>query len=319
MQVSINPNIIGKPSRHADIDLGYNWMNIESSWAEIFELITQDGFATTAELTTDNRREANFVSRQLLMVDIDSGMTIPELLDNAFYNTYGAGFYATPSFTEDLHRFRICFVLEQPESDAGRLRRINRGLLRVFGAADQACKDPTRLFYGTPNCVLCERTDRFLTEDIVLQLIDIVDEHDRADAEAMTQYAGPPPALTNTQRQRILDLLKQTFVGSYPIWRNVGWGLKAGGFSLTDFQYVTGGMMNQKTPADAASVWTSSNPTGRPITMGSVIHFLKERHGTDCLRHRVADVEHHIHYLNQMAQVKEIEKYIKELQNGSGN
>jgi len=319
MRVSINPNIIGKPPRHADIDLGFNWMNIESSWAEIFELITQDGFATSAELSTDNRREANFVSRQLLMVDVDSGMTIPELLDNAFYNQLGAGFYATPSFTPELHRFRICFRLESAETDPGRLRKINRGLLRVFGAADQACKDPTRLFYGTPDCVLCERTDQLLTEDIVQQLIDIVDEHDRANAEAMTQYSGKNiPKLNNELRQRILDLLKQTYVGSYPLWRNIGWGLKAGGFALSDFQSVTTGMMSQKTPADAAQVWNSSSPVGRPITMGSVIHFLKEKHGADCLRPKT-DIEHHIDYLNQMAQVAEIEKYIKELKNGSVN
>ena len=284
MKLSIHETIRGKPSRDTHPNLGYGWITIEANWPEVFELITQDGVATTAELATDNRREANFVSRQLLMVDIDSGMTIPELLDNAFYNEYGAGFYATPSFTPELHKFRICFRLEQAETDAGRLRRINRGLLQVFGTADEACKDPTRLFYGTPNCVLCERTDKFLTEDIVVQLIDIVDEQDRANAEAMTQYAGPPPALTNTQRQRILDLLKQTFVGSYPIWRNVGWGLKAGGFSLTDFQYVTAGMMNQKTPADAAGVWTHGGQVSRPVTMGSVIHLIRERHGADVLQ-----------------------------------
>jgi len=284
MKLTIHETIRGKPGRDTHPNLGYGWINIEATWPEVFELITQDGVATSAELTTDNRREANFVSRQLLMVDIDSGMTIPELLANAFYNQYGAGFYATPSFTPELHRFRICFVLAQPETDAGRLRRINRGLLQVFGTADEACKDPTRLFYGTVNCVLCERTDQLLTEDIVQQLVEIVDEQDRSNAEAMTQYAGPPPQLNDAQRQRILDLLKQTFVGSYPIWRNVGWGLKAGGFGLADFQYVTTGMMSQKTPADAASVWTHGGQVSRPVTMGSVIHLIRERHGADALQ-----------------------------------
>ena len=284
MKLTIHETIRGKPGRDIHPNLGYGWINIEATWPEVFELITQDGVATSAELSTDNRRESNFVSRQLLMVDVDSGMTIPELLDNAFYNTYGAGFYATPSFTPELHKFRICFVLEQPESDAGRLRRINRGLLKVFGTADEACKDPTRLFYGTPDCVLCERTDRFLTEDIVLQLVEIVEEQDRLNAEAMTQYAGPPPELNDAQRQRILDLLKQTYVGSYPIWRNVGWGLKAGGFGLADFQYVTGGMMSQKTAADAATVWTHGGQVSKPVTMGSVIHLIRERHGADALK-----------------------------------
>lgn len=284
MKLSIHETIRGKPGKDSHVNLGYGWMNIEATWPEVFELITQDGVATSAELSTDNRKEANFVSRQLLMVDVDGGMTIPELLDNVFYNHYGAGFYATPSFTPELHKFRICFLLEQPEYDAGRLRKINRGLLKVFAQADEACKDPTRLFYGTPNCLLSERTNRYLTSDIVEQLVDIVDEHDRLTAETMTQYTGPAIQLDDAQRQRILELLKQTYLGSYTIWRNVGWGLKAGGFSLTDFQYVTTGMMSQKTPADAAKVWSAGGQVGKPVTMGSVIHLIKERHGADALK-----------------------------------
>jgi hypothetical protein len=321
MKISINPHIRGKPNKDAFVDLGHNWTNIEATWTDVFDLITVDGLATSAELTTDNRREANFVSRQLLMVDIDSGMTIPELLANAFYETYGAGFYATPSFTIELHKFRICFVLEQPEQDAGRLRRINRGLLKVFGTADEACKDPTRLFYGTPECVLCERTDKLLTKDIVEQLVAIVDEHDAASAEAMTQYVGPAPKLDNTQKRRIIELLKQTYVGSYPIWRNTGWGLKAGGFALTDFQYVTAGMMSKKSPQDAATVWVNGGQASKPVTMGSVIHLLRERHGQDCLKPNVGyvHVEKHLTYSAQMAQVQEIKRYIKDLEHGTVN
>lgn len=284
MQVSVNPNIIGKPTKHADVDLGHNWLNIDADWADIFALITVDGLATSAELTSDNRKEANFASRQLLMVDIDDGMTIPELLDNAFYADYGAGFYVTPSFTPELHKFRICFILEAPETDSSRLRKINRGLLKVFNAADQACKDPTRLFYGTPNCVLCERTDKFLTNDIVEVLIAIVDQADVTAAAAMSHYSGPPIRLDNAQRQHILELLKQTYVGNYPIWRNIGWGLKAGGFTLQDFQYVTSGMMSQKSGSDAVKVWNDGGQVTKPVTMGSVIHFIKQRHGDDAFK-----------------------------------
>lgn len=283
MRLSIH-HTRGKSDNPDYTNLGYGWMNIETTWPEAFELITVDGLATSAELTSDNRREANFASRQLLMVDVDGGMTIPDLLDDAFYTEYGAGFYATHSFKPEHHKFRICFILEQAETNAGRLRKIIRGLLQVYPAGDEACKDPVRLFYGNPNCELKHRTDRLLTNDIVEQLIAIVEEQDRASAEAMTHYTGPVPVLNDAQKQRILDLLKQTYVGSYPIWRNVGWGLKAGGFGLTDFQYVTGGMMSQKTPSDAATVWTHSGQVSKPITMGSVIHLLRERHGRDCLR-----------------------------------
>lgn len=321
MKLSINPHIRGKPGRDTAVDLGYNWETIETEWSDIFELITVDGFATSAALANDNRKEANFVSRQLLMVDIDAGMTIPELFDHAFYTEYGAGFYATPSFTPELHKFRICFVLETAETDSNRLRKINRGLLRVFGAADAACKDPTRLFYGTPNCELCERTDKLLPNWLAQELVAIIEADDAATAAEMIG-SGTVPELNDKQKQKILELLKQTFVGSYPIWRNTGWGLKAGGFSLKDFQYVTGGMMRQKTAQDAATVWADGG-TGGGVTMGSVIHLLKERHGEHCLKNidninrRQKYQLERIEYVKQMAEVKEIEQYLKELQNGS--
>lgn len=285
MKLSIHETIRGKPAKDSHVNLGYGWMNIEAEWPEVFELITVDGVATSAELTCDNRREANFVSRELLMVDIDEGMTIPELFDNEFYNLYGAGFYVTPSHTHEKPRFRIMFRLEQAETDSARLRKINRGLLHIFAAGDDACKDPTRIFYGTPDCAIKEQREQFLTNDFADILIEITNTLDADMLERMEQASTTEPApLNDQQRQRVLNLLKQTFVGSYPIWRNIGWGLKAGGFALADFQFVTAGMMNQKSAEDARTVWNNGRTHGTRCTMGTVIHFLREKYGADALK-----------------------------------
>jgi len=99
-------------------------------------------------------------------------------------------------------------------------------------------------------------------------------------------------------------LLKSSFVGNYPTWRNIGWGLKRGGFSLADFQYVTAGMMNQKTSADAAQVWRSGSTDGE-VTMGTVVYFLKQRHGEDCLRAEPNEVTPTSTYVNVMNKMKE--------------
>ena len=88
MKLSIHETIRGKPSKDSNVNLGYGWMNIDCAWADVFALITEDGVATSAELTCENRKEANFVSRELIMVDIDSGMTIEDLFNNDFYNLY---------------------------------------------------------------------------------------------------------------------------------------------------------------------------------------------------------------------------------------
>jgi hypothetical protein len=281
VKLSIHPEIRGKPDRDARINLGRGWVTIDADWADAFELITTDGYATSAELRLDHRAESEFVSRQLLMVDIDAGMTIPELLANEFYNIYGAGFYATPSFRPEHHKFRICFLLEQAERDPVRLRKLNRGLLRVFAQADEACKDPTRLFYGTIGCEIRERRDVYLTQDAVETLIDLIDAEIAQQEAERTQYIERD--LTDWERNRIIDLLRGSYAGEYTTWRNIGWGLKAGGFALSDFQYVTQGMMSQKTADDARQLWNSGSESGG-ITMGTVIHFLRQRYGEDCLR-----------------------------------
>ncbi|KAF2377632.1 hypothetical protein BSN82_17765, partial [Acinetobacter baylyi] len=61
---------------------------------------------------------------------------------------------------------RILFITEQPVTDAGRARKIIRGLLKIFSAGDEACKDPARLFYGNQNCELKEFTGNVLPADI---------------------------------------------------------------------------------------------------------------------------------------------------------
>jgi hypothetical protein len=205
------------------------------------------------------------------------------------------------------------FILEQPETDSARLRKLNRGLLKVFEQADEACKDPTRIFYGTPNCKLYEQRDCLLTNDAVETLIELVNAQDAEEAERMAEYANTEyPPLTDARKQKILTLLRGCFVGQYAIWRNIGWGLKAGGFNLQDYQMVTAGMMNQKTPEDAAKIWRAGNADGA-VTMGSVIHFLKQRCGDDCLKLTDED-KIELHENNIQNKIKRMKERMKEWQ-----
>ena len=319
MKLSYHTVLRGKPNKSQDatgrpcyeyngqrVNLGWGWENIEAAWPDVFELITQDGIATSAELASDNRKEATFVSRDLIMVDIDSGMTIPELLADDMYNQYAAGFYATPSHTDLAHRFRIMFRLETPLTQATDVVKLNRMLMRRYTQADAACKDATRIFYGSPGCVLRERLDNVLSDAAVAQLIE---QYNVWEATEMARHnTAPPRELNPTQRTRILDLLKSTYVGEYAKWRDIGWGLKAGGYTVSDWQYVTTGMMSQKTPEQAREVWAAGKTNGK-ITMGTVIWFLKQRHGADCLR-----VDHQdalTAYKTELAELDEILEQIK--------
>lgn len=192
MKLSIHPDIKGKPEKHTRpdnttyytvngkyINQGYGWMNVEvDNWHEAFELITTDGYATSAELSSDHRTEENYVSRQICMVDIDDGMTLQELFNDDFYNEFGAGFYTTARHTDEAHRFRIMFVLEESECDALRMRKIIRGLLTTYEAGDINCKDASRIYYGVSNCQIKEYTNKVLPKYITDALVELIDNID---------------------------------------------------------------------------------------------------------------------------------------------
>jgi len=277
MKLSIHPEICGKwPRGEAFPYTG--WTNIEvDSVADAFRLITEEGYVSSCFLDESGLRGAmHFRSRQLFMVDIDSGMTIPELFDNLFYESFACGFYATPSWTPELHKFRILFQKETPIESGADASKLMRALNREFGG-DPVCKDPTRIFYGTPDCEIKElRADVFLPDSIVQALINEINEYDESQMQiASTQEYTE---MTDEQKSHIVKLLSSLnlrYSGMYDTWRNIGWGLKAGGFRVEDFVYITSQISSSKTASDARAVWKSGDGT---ITMGSVIYLLRQHY-----------------------------------------
>lgn len=162
----------GKPVQpHHIRSLGYGWTNVSTTAHEMWELITNDGHATSARLTGDHRHSDNFVSRQVFMVDVDNGMTIDQLLENKNYNELAWGFYVTPSHTSDNHRFRIVFITENPVNDHEHARRVFKQLTLMFPGCDSVCHDATRIFYGTEACEIQEVLGNVITNDTVRWII----------------------------------------------------------------------------------------------------------------------------------------------------
>lgn len=323
--ISIHETVRGKPVKVTDtitgesylsqngkkINLGYGWITIDAEWDDVFELITVDGCATAAALTSDNRRESNYLSRQVVMVDIDSGMRIEDLQTDSFYQQYAAGYYTTPSHTITDHRFRILFITEQPIVEAETMRKVIRGLMMVYNHADPSCKDAARLFYGTINATRKEKRNNILSNTMIEILIAMVDAYDEEnnhieDDQTVREY----PAMTDSKKRRIVELLQKTPLYNYNQWRSVGWALKGEGFDLADFQFITNGMMRQKTAKDAAAVWADGDSAGGDVTMGTVISILKKHHGEDCLKGGHCEVVR-----KQKEELAEIDRKIKEIQN----
>lgn len=282
MKLSIH-NTINKPDK-ADISafcaLGNGWLNVDVEWAEAFELITVDGFATSAWLSSHVRNEDNFISRELIMIDIDSGMSIGDLFNDTFYNNYGAGFYATPSYTHINPKLRIMFRVEEPITDVNVYRKIVRSLFVIYPQSDKACADGTRLFFGTKNCVIKEKTEKFLPKDIIEMLIAL-DDARQAELPVYEKIDYAP--ISDTRKAKIITLLSSTPIIDYNQWRTIAWGLKQGGFDLADFVQVTRSSKKDRSTSEATTIWNDGKSDGK-VTMGSIIHIIKEAHGADCLR-----------------------------------
>jgi hypothetical protein len=210
------------------VNLGYGWTNVEvDSWKDAFELITTDGYATSAELIDNHRTDDDYVSRQICMVDIDGGMTIQELFKNDFYNEFGAGFYTTARHTDEAHRFRIMFVLEEPVYDYLTMRKIIRGLLEFYETADRNCKDASRIYYGVKDCPIKECRDKILYKYITDELITMID---CIDNKPISQSYVP-----NTNKEYdvefVDDLLSRisyktgTLQGEYDLFKTIAWSV----------------------------------------------------------------------------------------------
>lgn len=321
VRVSLNMQWKGKPIKDDDgklwyknkrVNPGYNWSNIEAPYIDIFDAITIDGFAISPVVKGGHRNKANFISHSLVLVDIDEGMTIQELLQDEFYLKFGAGFYTSPSHTDDNHRFRIIFRLSNDVTSYDDLRFLYIGLMIVFDRADTKCKDGSRLFYGTVNAEHKELTDRVLPEAMVKALIITGQEEEESKnkptSNNMIDYKPP----CDQERKLILELLQQSYIGKYEQWRDIGWGLQSGGFDLEDFQFVTTGMMNKKSPKACEIVWNDGfKKTNKQITMGTVYWFIKERFGPDCFKQFTKKAQSD-ELENQLIRLQQIKQKIKE-------
>lgn len=256
------------------VNLGYHWYNVDVPFEKFIEMVCIEGYAIAPAMSKDHRCEGNFISHSVALVDVDGGMTIQELLNHPHYQQYGAGYYTTPSHTEDAQRFRVIFELTTPITKPQELKDLYNGLLTVYASGDTKCKDAARLFFGTVNAKHWGLNGKVLTEEETNRLQQI-GAPPAVDIDKPT-YDYPP----HQRNEYLLMRLKETYLGNYEEWFIVGCALKDAGYTLQDFTYVTiNGMMRKKTTKDCKRLWESierGKPT-KKITMGS-LHWLLHKY-----------------------------------------
>lgn len=272
---STNPRWQGKLPKDDGHKAGDGWTNLETTLEDFFTLVSMDGRAIAPELIQDGTRsQKTFASHQIVLVDIDSGMTIEDLLQDEFYQQYAAGYYTTPSHSDALHKFRIIFILDDAMTDAAKLRHLYTGLIRMFGG-DQACKDSSRLFYGTINAQRKSfNSSKRLSIDVVETIVEEAQQEEEEHYDRVAQQNYEPP--TDEEKRLVLEELKKCYLGEYQTWFRLGCALKNSGYSVQDFIEVSLSATRSKTASKCKSTWNSIKAHNKPATFATLMWFIKE-------------------------------------------
>jgi hypothetical protein len=146
VKIAYNPNFCNKIPNNGDKRFfSEDWTNIELSIEDFIKLI-QNGWAYCPQLTGTRKKE-NYLLSNIVSIDIDSGHSINEILEEDFIKKHLSILYTTTNHTIDDHRFRLIFICDEDIDDPELQTRLNQALTYKFNG-DRSSTDPARLFFG---------------------------------------------------------------------------------------------------------------------------------------------------------------------------
>lgn len=145
---------------------------------------------------SSRRKEENFIEAHHMAFDFDNdGAALDFIMRSGTFADYFSSFaYSTPSSTEHHPKSRVVFIFETAVADAGQARKIYRAIAWRFlldgSYCDPQCKDPLRLYYGSPSCKVVGNWS-ILPDDVIHQILAEYDQ------------AHPPPVPVPTKQAAI--------------------------------------------------------------------------------------------------------------------
>jgi hypothetical protein len=159
IKIMYSDGLVGKAPAHwkpADWVRYYATFKAAEVTPRTFAGLIWQGYGFTPLWGNGRRKEENFTEAHHVAFDFDAhGAALDVLMAAGSFAWYYASFaYATPSSTQDHPKSRVVFVLLEPITDAAYYRRLYKAMAWLFAEGgsytDPACKDPLRLYYGSP-------------------------------------------------------------------------------------------------------------------------------------------------------------------------
>jgi hypothetical protein len=227
------------------------------------------------------QQRANFAA--VLAADIDQGMTIEQAQANPFISAHCGLGIPSASSTPELNKFRLVFRLPEPLTGWETIRACNEYLIHTLKAADRACKDASRFFFGAVG-----REPFILNEQATLpadfeqqaiawhEAIEAQKEKDRIAAQQKHEaWRAANPDIDqdlDSLIQKALGLIpkRESGTGTYEMYRDILWALKS---HYGEAQAVS--MMEAHSPDgwDVAQVGRSG---GDSYKIGTLFHYAKQ-------------------------------------------
>jgi hypothetical protein len=181
-KVSINKNIVDKKPNEKQ-HFANGWVDVELPIEELVKVVCE-GHAFCVQLN-GNRSNANYKQTNIVPVDVDSGSTLQEALDNDFAKKYLTFFYTTARHTVEENRFRLVFLLDRDIINPDDFVSIKRALgLRFCG--DPSTYDSSRISFGNQTASY-QIFDRFIPSDVIDELIEIGKTSPRINRTGQTE------------------------------------------------------------------------------------------------------------------------------------
>lgn len=181
-KVSINKNIVDKQPKEKQ-HFANGWVDVELPIEELVKVVCE-GHAFCVQLN-GNRSNANYKQTNIVPIDVDSGTTLQEALDNEFAKNHLTFFYTTARHTVEENRFRLVFLLDRDIINPNDFVSIKRALgLRFCG--DPSTYDSSRISFGNQTAVY-QIFERFIPSDVIDELIEIGKTSPRINRTGQTE------------------------------------------------------------------------------------------------------------------------------------
>ncbi len=149
-KIGLNTTFFGKPPKSARVNYAKNWVPYHLGVDEFIDHVRAGG-GFSAHFLDSYRKTSNFICSDVIAADFDKDVRIEEALELPLVKNHGAFLYTTPSHTDQEHRFRVVFLLDETIGHAGDWADALKGLALKLGS-DPSIKDAARMFFGSMDC-----------------------------------------------------------------------------------------------------------------------------------------------------------------------